>query len=68
MTYAHPLDPRRAALCSRKNADRIALHMCETTSNPFTVIRTGCQLQPYRVLPSAEVYSGADVEMQVMVL
>lgn len=68
MTYPQRLDPRRRDLCSRQNADRIAHAMCETTSSAFSVVRTDCPLQPYRVLPSADVIAHSHVEMQVMVL
>jgi hypothetical protein len=41
---------KRGQLCSRANADRIALQLCEATDEDTVVVRTGDALQPYRVV------------------
>jgi hypothetical protein len=62
------LDPRRRQLCSRNNADRLAEQMCEDTALPFAVVRTGCRLQPYRVVRAAETSSQDAIELEVVAL
>ncbi|MGE4404384.1 hypothetical protein [Pseudomonas sp.] len=62
------LDPRRKLLCSRMNADRLALQMCEDTALPFAVVRTDCRLQPYRVVRTAETSPQDAIELEVAVL
>jgi hypothetical protein len=62
-----PLSPRRWQLCGRHNADRLAQRMCETIERGFAVVRTGCSLQPYRVLPREESRL-EDVELEVILL
>jgi hypothetical protein len=62
------LDPRRRLLCSRSNADRLAQQMCDDTTLPFAVVRTGCRLQPYRVVRAAETSPLDAVELEVVVL
>lgn len=59
---AENLDPRRNLLCSRENADRIAMNMCETTSRAYAVVRTTSRLQPYRVLLSCETDMSDTIE------
>lgn len=48
---ALPRSPKRKTLCSRAHADRIAYQLCDTTDENVAVIRTGDELQPYRVVP-----------------
>lgn len=43
--------PKRKTLCSRTHADRIALQLCESTDENVAVVRTGDEIQPYRVVP-----------------
>ena len=43
--------PKRQSLCSRVNADRVALQMCESTDENVAVVRTENDMQPYRVVP-----------------
>lgn len=43
--------PKRQTLCSRANADRVAYQLCDTTEESIAVVRTGDDLQPYRVVP-----------------
>lgn len=43
--------PKRQALCSRANADRIAYRLCDTSEESVAVVRTGDTVQPYRVVP-----------------
>ena len=43
--------PKRQSLCSRSNADRVALQMCESTDENVAVVRTENDMQPYRVVP-----------------
>jgi len=62
-----PLSPLRRQLCGRDHADRLALTLCETDGNGYAVVRTGCELQPYRVLPREEM-SGEDVEHEVVMV
>lgn len=61
------LDRRRQQLCGRMNAERIAIRLSEITGEDHSVIRTDCELQPYRVIPAAEGRP-ADVELQVVLL
>ena len=48
---ASPRSPKRKTLCSRAHADRVAFQLCDTTDENVAVIRTGDELQPYRVVP-----------------
>ena len=43
--------PKRQTLCSRTNADRVALQLCESNDENVAVVRTDDELQPYRVVP-----------------
>lgn len=61
------LDHRRQQLCGRMNAERIAIRLSEITGEDHAVVRTDCELQPYRVIPAANEHSG-DVELQVVLL
>ena len=62
-----PLSPLRRRLCGRDNADRVAERMCEDGFGPQAVVRTRCELQPYRVMPSEET-TDEDVELEVVML
>jgi hypothetical protein len=42
--------PKRMMLCSRANADRVAYQLCDSTDSDVAVVRTGDELQPYRVV------------------
>ncbi len=44
-----PISPKRRALCSRENAERIASRIFDQGFCPVSVIRTGDALQPFRV-------------------
>lgn len=46
--------PKRKRLCSRAHADRVAYRLCDTTDENIAVVRTGNELQPYRVVPVDE--------------
>ena len=46
-----PRSPNRRTLCSRAHADRVAYQLCDTTDENVAVVRTGDELQPYRVVP-----------------
>lgn len=61
------LDPRRAQLCGRDNAERLALRMSEETGKGHAVFRTGSSLQPLRVM-LAEFGTHDAMELQVIVL
>ncbi len=43
--------PKRQSLCSRTNADRVALQLCKTTDENVAVVRTENDMQPYLVVP-----------------
>lgn len=65
---AEPIDAaRRARLCNRENADRVAEQLCQATLRPVSVLRTGSALQPYRVTDDPAPDDGT-VEMEVMIL
>lgn len=49
-----PSSPKRKKLCSRAHADRVAYRLCHTTDENIAVVRTGNELQPYRVVPINE--------------
>lgn len=68
MQNEHSLDPRRRQLCSRTNADRLAQQMCEITAQPFSVVRTECRLQPYRVVRTDETSPDDAIELEVIAL
>lgn len=61
------LDRRRQQLCGRMNAERIAIRLSELTGEDHAVVRTDCELQPYRVIHLAEGET-ADIELQVVLL
>jgi|GEM_PF-889043 len=61
-------DQRRWSLCGRPNAERIALQMCEETGKDYSVVRTGCSLQPYKVVESASHPDPCDTELEVVIL
>ncbi len=44
-----PIHPKRAVLCSRANADRVARQIIEATGLPVSIARTGDPVQPFRV-------------------
>ncbi|MGF7155981.1 hypothetical protein [Novosphingobium gossypii] len=62
------LDRRRALLCSRSNADRLAERMCVQTAIAHAVVRTTCALQPYRVVRAQEAGSGEAIEHHFIAL
>lgn len=67
-TYAEPIDAaRRARLCNRENADRIAEQLCQVTRRPVSVLRTGSALQPYKVTDDPAPHDGS-VEIEIVVL
>lgn len=54
----------RDRLCSRPNAERVALRLFEATQHNVAVVRTANPLQPFRVILSADVADEAvEVEM-----
>lgn len=65
---AEPLSPLRRRLCGRDNADLVAQRLCEEGNGPYSVVRTRCELQPYRVLPSDETTDDEEVELEVVML
>lgn len=68
LTDAEPIDAeRRARLCNRENADRVAEQLCQATLRRVAVLRTGSALQPYRVTDDPAPSDGT-VEMEVVVL
>ncbi|MBN8847381.1 MULTISPECIES: hypothetical protein [unclassified Sphingomonas] len=65
---AEPIDAaRRARLCNRQNADRVAEQLCQATLRRVAVGRTTSRLQPYRVVDGPTAEDGT-VEMEVVVL
>lgn len=58
---------KRLTLCSRANANRVALQLCETTDADVAVVRTGEDLQPYRVVPAGDAPAHL-TELEVRVL
>lgn len=62
------LDRRRALLCSRSNADRLAERLCMQTAVPYAVVRTTCALQPYRVVRAQEARSADAIEHRFIAL
>ena len=46
---SHAISPKRALLCSRDNALRVATRLFDHEMQPVSVIRTGNPLQPYRI-------------------
>ena len=61
------LDPRRAILCGRANAERVAIRMTANSGQSHAVVRTNSKLQPFCVLPTDEGLRGA-IELQVVEL
>ena len=61
------LDPRRAILCGRANAERVAIRMTANSGQSHAVGRTASKLQPFSVLPAEEGVPGV-IELQVVVL
>ncbi|HPB24080.1 MAG TPA: hypothetical protein PLL48_17345 [Novosphingobium sp.] len=61
------LDPRRAILCGRANAERVAIRMTANSGQSHAVVRTDSKLQPFCVMPAEEGLPGA-IELQVVVL
>jgi hypothetical protein len=59
--------PKRKTLCSRANADRVAYQLCDTTDDSVAVVRTGDELQPYRVVPVDQA-EGRFTELEVHVI
>ncbi|GGD82310.1 hypothetical protein [Croceicoccus mobilis] len=42
--------------------------MCEETGKDYSVVRTGCSLQPYKVIESASRPDPCDTELEVVIL
>ena len=61
-----PRSPKRSALCSREHADRVAYRLCDSTDENVAVVRTGDELQPYRVVPIDRA-NGRRTELEVRV-
>ena len=61
-----PRSPKRKTLCSRANADRVAYRLCDSTDENVAVVRTGDELQPYRVVPIDRA-DGRRTELEVRV-
>nr|WP_317893928.1 hypothetical protein [uncultured Sphingomonas sp.] len=57
------LSPKRRALCSRENAQRVAARMVEGGLTCASVVRTGNPLQPLRVV--AESLDSPDVVLEM---
>ncbi len=53
-----PIHPKRAVLCSRVNADRVARQIIEATGLPVSIARTHDPVQPFRVIRSDEPLTG----------
>ena len=61
------LDPRRAILCGRANAERLAIRMAANSGQSHAVVRTDSKLQPFCVLPAEQGVPGV-IELPVVVL
>lgn len=61
------LDPRRAILCGRANAERVAIRLTANSGQSHAVVRTDSKLQPFCVMPAEEGVPGM-IELQVVVL
>ena len=59
------LSPRRNALCSRLNAQRVAGRLLDRLGQPMAVISTGNPLQPFRVANCSERGSEGRVVVEV---
>jgi len=61
------LDPRRAVLCGRANAERLAIRMTANSGKSLAMVTTDNKLQPLCVMPAEEGLPGA-IELQAVVL
>lgn len=52
-----PLSNKRAILCSRENAARIAAAKVDAGEGDMAIIHTGYSLQPYRIIPAVQMAS-----------
>lgn len=59
-----PPSAGRARLCSREHAHQVAARLFEARCRPVKVVRTGEQMQPFRVAPLDEPVAG-EVEVEV---
>lgn len=65
----NPIDvARRAQLCSKPNASRVAQRMRETSGAPLSVILTRSDLQPYRIVSKTDAIDHADMIRHELVL
>lgn len=62
--HAPSLSPKRYQLCSRENAQRVALRLFDAEARRVSIVRTGDPLQPFCVSTSPSV--DAFVEVEVM--
>ena len=63
----YPADPspKRKQLCSRSNAERVAARLFDANGRNMAIVRTYNPLQPFRVIPSAEL-AGEHVELEMV--
>ncbi len=69
MSSADHIDvARRARLCSKPNASRVAQRMRETSATPLSVILTRSDLQPYRIVTKSNAGKHHDMIRHELVL
>ncbi|AKH18974.1 hypothetical protein [Sphingomonas sanxanigenens] len=56
--------PKRDTLCSRRNAERIALRLHDDTWTRVSVVRTADTLQPWRVTTSPSHLDHVEMEIR----
>ena len=64
VSYPSRLSTKRAVLCSRTNAQRVAGRVFDNVGGRVSVVRTGNPIQPFCVTPG-EVASGV-VELEML--
>jgi hypothetical protein len=57
------LSPKRLLLCSRENANRVALRLFDERSEPLSIVRTANPLQPFRVCTKPSAADLVEVEL-----
>ena len=57
------LSPKRASLCSRDHALRVAERLFDTQGRKVSIIRTNDPLQPFRVSTTPRFNDHVEVEM-----
>ena len=62
-TRPQSLSAKRRALCSRENAERVALQIFRQGVWPVSIVRTGNALQPFRVSTAPASDENVVVEM-----